>query len=925
MDFDNDRTVVQTWRGQPTSRQGDFDGIIGQNTLPAGTRLGEFEILKLIGEGGFGIVYLAHDHSLGRLVALKEYMPSGLAARTQALHVTVRSRHHEDTFVTGLRSFINEARLLARFDSPSLVKVYRFWEENGTAYMVMPFYEGPTLKEALRDGQVVPDEDWTRALLANMFDALETIHREHCFHRDVAPDNILLLRDGRPVLLDFGAARRVIGDLTQSPTVILKPGFAPIEQYADIPGLKQGAWTDIYALGAVVYYLVTGKAPSAAVSRVVHDDMLPAREAGRGRYSDAFLSVIDHALAVKPEHRIQSVADMRHALGLDGVGAHTLPAALGVAPPAAIAALRDGAGPGTGNTRPRNAAHSSHGPLSQDDNKEWLKTFVADERVLPQEPKRSKTALLVSAVLLCTGIGSAVVSYQWLNQSKPEPAASATQAVLSVPPLASSTPDPANTMAPAAPAAPASEVTAGAGSQVIEPARADATGAGPAKPDVPVTPRPHVAPAPDAPASATRPAEPEPAAQEPANKLALMSPVSPVSPSPSSPSPGAASPPILSPEDDFYRAATSRDTIEGYKAYLKRYPRGKHAAAVKLMLENKEIERGVEQKAVTIASANPPPSRDKPASDPGAVSSVAKADKSAMTTAPASSSSGTSSASETPSSKTNEAGRTRDYDSAPAGLASSPVPLTGTSSGGASPPQPPEAGKSTIPPMAKAAPSRDAMPNQPPVTDLPGREPSRVEQPKPERPKADPLPASTGTQRTLSFPGQTMVGNFTSDPISGLVSGSGQIRWDNGDRFEGRLIKGVKEGKGRFTWANGQQYHGDWSEDKPNGKGILVFENGNRYEGDIKDGVPHGTGTTRFRSGDVYTGHWVKGRQDGQGRYTWQNGSYWEGEFKNGVKTENGQLVRAETTATTTSAATNPSANGNGNAGNGSLAEKAGN
>jgi serine/threonine protein kinase len=285
----------------------------GQNALPVGQRIGEFEVAKLIGEGGFGIVYLAYDHSLHRNVALKEYMPSGFASRTGKLQVAVSTAHYAEAFEAGLRSFVNEARMLAQFDSPSLVKVYRFWEGNGTAYMVMPYYEGMTLRQAVKENRITPSEPWIREFLANIFDAIETIHRVQCFHRDIAPDNILLLKDGRPLLLDFGAARRVIEDLTHSPTAILKPGFAPIEQYAKISGMRQGAWTDVYALAAVLYFLITGARPPPAVMRMLDDEMVPALEAGKGRYSPAFLAAIDKALAVRPEQRIQSIADLRRA------------------------------------------------------------------------------------------------------------------------------------------------------------------------------------------------------------------------------------------------------------------------------------------------------------------------------------------------------------------------------------------------------------------------------------------------------------------------------------------------------------------------------------------------------------------------------------------------------------------------------------
>jgi hypothetical protein len=322
-DQNNDRTVVAS--------PGTVSGPPG-NALPAGTRLGEFEITGLVGEGGFGIVYLAYDHSLQRRVALKEYMPSALAARTDGMTVAVRSARHKETFEAGLRSFVNEARLLAQFDHPSLVKVYRFWEANGTAFMVMPFYEGPTLKQALKEMNGPPRQEWLEKLLAELLDALEIIHRENCFHRDIAPDNILLLKDGRPLLLDFGAARRVIGDMTQALTVILKPGYAPIEQYAEVPHMKQGAWTDIYALAAVVYYAITGKAPVPSVGRMMNDTLAPLSQAAAGRYEERFLKAIDRALAVMPEARPQSVAEMRDLLGLGQRASKASPAA--ASPPA---------------------------------------------------------------------------------------------------------------------------------------------------------------------------------------------------------------------------------------------------------------------------------------------------------------------------------------------------------------------------------------------------------------------------------------------------------------------------------------------------------------------------------------------------------------------------------------------------------------
>ncbi len=310
---DNERTV--------SAALYQVGGDASSNTLPTGTRVNEFEILGLIGEGGFGIVYRALDHTLKRTIALKEYMPAAFASRT-GLRVSVKSNQHIQVFLLGLRSFVNEAQILAQFDHPALIKVHRFCEANGTAYMAMPLIEGGTLKQAARarlDRGAPPDEAWLRKLLAPLLQALEVLHDADCVHRDISPDNILLIggdaREPRPLLLDFGAARRVIGEQTQALTVILKPGFAPIEQYDEIPGMKQGPWTDLYALGAAVHFALTGRAPPPAVGRMVRDSYAPLADTMRGRCGAAFLSAVDRALAPHPELRPQSVAEFRTLLG----------------------------------------------------------------------------------------------------------------------------------------------------------------------------------------------------------------------------------------------------------------------------------------------------------------------------------------------------------------------------------------------------------------------------------------------------------------------------------------------------------------------------------------------------------------------------------------------------------------------------------
>ena len=286
------------------------------DALRPGTRLDEFEIVSVLGAGGFGIVYLALDHVLLRQVAIKEYLPTALAGRGKGAMVSVRASGLADTFARGLDSFFSEARMLASFDHPSLVKVHRFWKANGTAYMVMPYYAGQTLKQARHTMSGSPDEAWLRAVVEPLLGALELLHSQGVYHRDIAPDNILLLPDGRPVLLDFGSARRVIGDHTQTLTAILKPNFAPVEQYADEAGLRQGPWTDLYALGATVHFMLTGQPPTPSVMRAVRD-ALPALSAPGGVIFPGvptnFLATIDWALALAPDDRPQSVARVRQA------------------------------------------------------------------------------------------------------------------------------------------------------------------------------------------------------------------------------------------------------------------------------------------------------------------------------------------------------------------------------------------------------------------------------------------------------------------------------------------------------------------------------------------------------------------------------------------------------------------------------------
>lgn len=286
------------------------------SALPRGTRLAEFELLRVLGIGGFGIVYLAMDHALEREVAIKEYMPSSLVGRTASMAVSLLSQANAESFSLGLRSFVNEARLLARFDHPSLVKVHRYWEANNTAYMAMPYYTGSNLHAVRKRMAAPPGEAWLRGLLLPLLGALERLHGEGVYHRDISPDNVILQPDGAPVLLDFGAARRVLGDKSMALTAILKPAYAPIEQYAEAGAVKQGAWTDLYSLGATLHFLLKGKAPVPATTRTVVDEMPPLASQAEGLPGNtpAFLAIVDWMLQPRPADRPQSVAALRQRL-----------------------------------------------------------------------------------------------------------------------------------------------------------------------------------------------------------------------------------------------------------------------------------------------------------------------------------------------------------------------------------------------------------------------------------------------------------------------------------------------------------------------------------------------------------------------------------------------------------------------------------
>lgn len=279
--------------------------------LPDGHRIFEYRIERTLGGGGFGITYLARDANLDLPVAVKEYFPGDLAFRGAKLRVTTRNAEADGQFQWGLERFLDEARALATFRHPNIVRVLRYFRENGTAYIVMEYESGDPLKRWL-GRQTLFGQRELLALVHPLLDGLEAVHAAGFLHRDIKPDNIYVRADGAPVLLDFGAARRVSGnrDLTN----VVSPGFAPFEQYHSHG--NQGPWTDLYSLGAVMYWMSTGRKPMESAARVKEDAMPSAQSIGdRERFDEALLRAIDWAMSPDERKRPQSVAELRALLG----------------------------------------------------------------------------------------------------------------------------------------------------------------------------------------------------------------------------------------------------------------------------------------------------------------------------------------------------------------------------------------------------------------------------------------------------------------------------------------------------------------------------------------------------------------------------------------------------------------------------------
>ena len=284
------------------------------SSLPAGTiLLGKYAVGRMLGKGGFGVTYLAFDLTRAERVAIKEYMPDALSYRMPGTTlISTYLGEKEQNFHLGAEKFYEEARTLSRFSgNPNIIRVQEFFYENNTAYFVMEYIQGADLKTCVAQNGGKLSERAVLSILWPLLGALEAVHAQGILHRDISPDNIFITDSGVVKLLDFGSARQVLGEQSKSLSVVLKPGFAPVEQYQTHG--RQGEWTDVYALAATAYYCLTGRVPESAMDRVVEDTLDPPSALGAD-VSPAFEEVLLQAMSVRATGRIQNIPELRDAL-----------------------------------------------------------------------------------------------------------------------------------------------------------------------------------------------------------------------------------------------------------------------------------------------------------------------------------------------------------------------------------------------------------------------------------------------------------------------------------------------------------------------------------------------------------------------------------------------------------------------------------
>ncbi len=298
--------------------------------LAAGRTVGRYEIVSILGQGGFGITYRARDAQLGREVAIKEYLPLALAVRQGGTTVLPRSTTASQDFAWGRDRFVAEGRTLASLqNAPGIVRVFDFLEANGTAYIVMQLVQGETLESRLRQAGTLPPAAIER-ILWPLLDGLEQVHNAGFLHRDIKPANILLDAAGHPTLIDFGASRAAMAGRTSAMTAIFTPGYAAGEQ---MTSARQGPWTDIYGLSATLYHAIIGTAPPSAFDRMLDDEYQPLAKKAPPGFGRGLLVGLDAGLAVRASDRPQSIAGWRPILGHTAAPDAAVTVALTTSPP----------------------------------------------------------------------------------------------------------------------------------------------------------------------------------------------------------------------------------------------------------------------------------------------------------------------------------------------------------------------------------------------------------------------------------------------------------------------------------------------------------------------------------------------------------------------------------------------------------------
>jgi serine/threonine-protein kinase len=282
--------------------------------LPLGTKLlnGVYEIDRVLGQGGFGITYQACDTRLNRAVALKEFFPEG--CWRQGTTVVSAGRWTATTYTNAKDKFLKEGQALGQFNHPGIVSVFYYFEENNTAYMVMEYLQGRSLASLLKARGGRMSESESLFYIEKIARALEVIHVAHFLHQDIKPDNVMLTEDDRVVLIDFGAARDFAAKNKDNKlfTAMLTPGYAPLEQYGQV--LKLGAFTDVYALGATLYHLLTGEVPASAVERAAGVSLKSIRELNPSVAVSVEKAVMQ-AMMMDATERVQSVSDFLQLFG----------------------------------------------------------------------------------------------------------------------------------------------------------------------------------------------------------------------------------------------------------------------------------------------------------------------------------------------------------------------------------------------------------------------------------------------------------------------------------------------------------------------------------------------------------------------------------------------------------------------------------